>query len=187
MCPKSCCTQHIERRVCVKLHAELQGGNKDRATMMNSLMPLEQALRAQTYLVQDTLSLADIVIAVDIKHMVSTSHHMSILIIFHAMLIGFICTLYQSSGTSASCAPAKHIHTSTHGYHTSRSLIALVFTPFSVAKYHWLLNPLPCVPKALWAAWYNNGLFIKLAPKRAVFPALPFLPKAQAACRLLAY
>ncbi|DBA82318.1 hypothetical protein WJX79_003903 [Trebouxia sp. C0005] len=48
-----------------------QGGNKDRATMMNSLMPLEQALRAQTYLVQDTLSLADIVIAVDIKHMAS--------------------------------------------------------------------------------------------------------------------
>ncbi len=82
----------------------LQGGNKDQATMVNSLMPLERALSAQTYLVQDTLSLADIVIALDIKHMVGISHYMSVPIIFHAVLVGFICTLCQTSGTSAFCA-----------------------------------------------------------------------------------
>jgi len=88
----------------------LQGGKKDQATMVYSLMPLERALSAQTYLVQDTLSLADIVIALDIKHMVSTNHYISILISFHT-LSGFICTLCQTSGTPASYTPGK-----THSY-----------------------------------------------------------------------
>jgi len=69
--------------------------------MVNSVMPLERALLAQTYLVQDTLSLADIVIALDIKHMVGTI----------IVLVGFIGTLCQASGTSAVCAPATtHSH-----------------------------------------------------------------------------
>jgi len=79
--------------------------------MVNSVMPLERALLAQTYLVQDTLSLADIVIALDIKPMVRTNHYISILIMFHAVLVGFICTLCQTSGTPANFTPAKtHPH-----------------------------------------------------------------------------
>ena len=34
---------------------------------MQSLLPLEEALEPQTYLVQDTLSLADIIVAFDLK------------------------------------------------------------------------------------------------------------------------
>ncbi|DBA82977.1 TPA: hypothetical protein ACH3X1_006755 [Trebouxia sp. C0004] len=48
-----------------------QGDDRDQATVINSLMPLERALLAQTYLVQDTLSIADIAIALDIKHRAS--------------------------------------------------------------------------------------------------------------------
>ena len=84
----------------------LQGGKKDQAATINSLMPLERALLAQTYLVQDTLSLADIVIALDIKHMVGTTHKISIVISLN-ILFGFVCTLCQTLGTPVTCMSAK--------------------------------------------------------------------------------
>ena len=70
-----CCTQHIERCALQRCLLNSQKGKKDQATVVNSLTPLERALSAQTYLVQDTLSLADIVIALDIKLMVRTNPH----------------------------------------------------------------------------------------------------------------
>ncbi len=82
----------------------LQGGQKDQATLINNLMPLERALSAQTYLVQDALSLADIVIALDIKHMVGVNHYVSILIIS----IVIISTLY-CLGFCAHPANFRHI------------------------------------------------------------------------------
>ena len=46
----------------------LQGSTKRRTeAIVQSLLPLEQLLSNQTYLVQDTLSLADILVAFDLK------------------------------------------------------------------------------------------------------------------------
>ena len=99
--------------VCVKLHAESQGGNKDRATLVNSLMPLERALLAQTYLVQDTLSLADIVIALDIKHMVGTNHHISVLIMFTLNCLALFALSAKLQAYLPVVRRKQHIHTET--------------------------------------------------------------------------
>lgn len=50
----------------------LQGTSKDAASVIKGLLPLETILLTQTYLVQDTLSLADIVVALDLKHTADT-------------------------------------------------------------------------------------------------------------------
>jgi glutathione S-transferase len=96
------------------LPAELQGGNQDQVTMVNSVMPLERALLAQTYLVQDTLSLADIVIALDIKHMVGT---ITTVQFSSFSTLYWLALLAHSAKLQAHLQFVRlqqHIHTSTH-------------------------------------------------------------------------
>ena len=56
----------------------LQRGSRDTSKVIQSLLPLEKLLTSSTYVVQDSFSLADIVLAVDLKQTADTvrSHNL---------------------------------------------------------------------------------------------------------------
>ena len=57
---------------CSAEHWQMQGKRKDAAGILQSLQPLETLLSSQTYLVQNSLSLADVVVSLDLKHSIDT-------------------------------------------------------------------------------------------------------------------